>query len=342
MRIKKSYTFDDVLLVPKYSDITSRSNVDLSVDLGNNVKLTIPLISANMATISETVMVNTISKLGGLGLLHRFCPIEKQVQMFKDATVDTSNVGCSIGVKEYDKDNVAKLVDAGCKIICIDVAHGDSKLCNDMTEYVAKKYPQVLLISGNVCTGSGAKRLYNSGANVIKVNIGAGSLCTTRIETGNGMAQLTALEEVFNVAKYGDSYKRPFKIISDGACRYTGDLVKSLVYSDAVMTGNLLSATRETPGEIVEKDGKKYKIYAGSSTHKLNNIEGVVALQPYKEKSVTEIVEKLMEGLRSGCSYQGASNLEELKEDPIFVEITNSGLKESHPHALSSAEEIKK
>lgn len=337
MNIKPGLTFDDVLLVPKYSTVASRKDIDLSVDLGKGVKLKIPIISANMLNITGPKMARAIAELGGLALLHRFCPIEEQVSNFQIALQDKPEyinyIGCSIGVNEIDKEYLDKLIWAGCKIICIDVAHIHCLKGLAMTEYVAKKYPEILLIAGNIATGQAAIDLFNAGANVCKSGIGSGSLCSTRIEAGAGVPSLTALEEVFKVSQSSITNQRKFKIISDGGYRRAGDLCKGLCFSDVIMLGNLLAGTDEAPGNIITIEGKIYKEYAGSSTHKTNHIEGVAALVPVKGP-VANVVKKLMEGLRSGCSYQGAHNLEELKINPEFVSISQAGLIESHPHSV--------
>jgi IMP dehydrogenase len=351
MNVKPGYTFDDLLLVPKYSTITSRKDVNLSVDLGKGIKLNIPFVSANMQSITGAKMATTISQLGGLGLLHRFFNLDdyhKNHEMIQKEFNDIKNnslVGCSVGIKSEDKILVDTLVNEyGCKIICVDVAHGDHINCNEMVSWIAKKYPEVLIIGGNVANKYGALRLYDSGANVIKAGVGGGSLCTTRIETGNGAPQMTALENVYEASKdpnWQVTGKRKFKIIADGGIRRSGDIVKALCFADTVMIGNLFAGTDETPGKSFGgygiEGGSKYKYYAGSSTHKTNHVEGVVA-QVVCKGPVTPIIEKLIEGLRSGCSYQGVSNLDELKEDPVFYTITNAGLRESHPHALESKE----
>lgn len=361
MQVKTGYTFDDLLLVPKYSEVSSRQKVDISVNLGKDVLLHMPLVSANMKSVTEVEMAKKMILLGGLALFHRFGSDDSQIKFFKESAssyvgerIASNHVGCSVGIQESDKLLTDKLIAIGCKIICVDVAHGDHIGCNQMTSWIAKKYPEVLIISGNVASKSGALRLYNSGAHVIKVGIGGGSLCTTRIETGNGVPQLTALEEVYEASKvyeekvltdenydyspYRSSVfngERKFKIIADGGIRRAGDIVKALCFADTVMLGNLLAGTDETPGWADQgTNGKKFKEYAGSSTHKSNHVEGVIAKVPCKGP-VTPIINKLLEGLRSGCSYQGADNLEELKISPEFVSITNAGLKESHPHAES-------
>lgn len=345
MKVKTGYCYDDVLLVPKYSNITSRKNVDLSVDLGKGVKLQIPIISANMKNVTDVTMAAYLSGwLGGLPIIHRFFASQDdnvraftkaQATAYLSSANPTPWVGASIGVKESDKELAAKLVDIGCRILCIDVAHGDSKFCGDMTEYIANKYPNVLLIAGNVATGLAATYLANLGADIIKVGIGPGSLCTTRIETGNGVPQLTALDDVYqaSINPFTPGRNRKFKIIADGGLKNAGDLCKALCFSDVVMLGSLLAGTNEAPGDIMNIDGKSYKNYEGSSTHKNEHIEGVKALVECKGP-VKDIIDHLMAGLRSGCSYQGASNLEELRKNPQFVSISSAGLKESHPHSV--------
>lgn len=338
MKIKTGYTFDDLLLIPKYSEVASRADVDLSVDLGKGVKLKMPIVSANMSNVTGHQMAGVMAGyVGGLPILHRFFPTANDIVKEFELACGLANVcsgvqhpvvAASIGVQEQDLDLVERLVAGGCKVICIDVAHGDHALCRQMTSYIAKKFPKVLLIAGNVATGAAAAMLADDGADVIKVGIGGGSLCTTRIETGNGVPQLTALADV-----YARSQKRnhPFKIIADGGIRQAGDIVKALCFSHAVMLGNLLAGTDEAPGTIVNINGFPHKEYVGSSTHKHNHVEGVRAHVPCKG-SVRSVIDHLMAGLKSGCSYQGACNLEELRENPEFVTISSAGLRESYPH----------
>jgi IMP dehydrogenase len=326
MNIRQGLTFDDVLLVPKHSTLVSRKDVDTTVNLGKEIILTTPIIPANMKSVTEDEMARVITSQGGMALLHRFMSIEEQVEMFQKAKHPLT--GASVGVRPDEMQRVAALVGAGCHIICVDVAHGDSEKSIDMVQHIHKEYPAILLIAGNVATAEGALRLWKAGADVIKVGIGPGSLCTTRIETGNGVPQLTALAEVYEVRA---KMHATFTIIADGGIKNAGDLVKALCFSDAVMVGNLLAGTDEAPGEIISIDGQKYKQYRGSSTYKTNHIEGVSAMVVYKGP-VLPILTKLMEGVRSGCSYQGAKTLVELKRNPEFVLISGAGLVESHPH----------
>ena len=209
--------------------------------------------------------------------------------------------------------------ESGTKIVCIDVAHGDHERVIAETTRLANKFPDVLLIVGNVATGEGARRLADAGADVVKVGVGPGSLCTTRVETGNGVPQLTALMDVYNHLGNRDA-----KIIADGGIKKAGDVVKALCFSDAVMLGSVLAGTDESPGDVMTVGGQKYKQYAGSSTHKTNRVEGVAGLIPYKGP-MRNVLEVFKEGLQSGLSYQGCDNLVDLRDNPRFVRLSASG-----------------
>jgi IMP dehydrogenase len=357
MQIRTALTFDDVLLVPQYSDISTRSleiekpEIDLSSNLGKGINLKIPIISANMKTVTGPRMARAMAEIGGMGLLHRFTnTIQDQISDFQEAIDGYSNyvnyIGCSLGISPKDKNEelAEKLAEVGCKIFCVDVAHGHTKLVGEFTEYLAKKYPQNLLIVGNVATKEGAIYLRERGADVVKAGIGGGSLCSTRIVTGAGVPQLTALDSVLqgcivsNMAgsyRYSKHSKSYYSIISDGGIKNSGDLVKSLVFSDAVMLGNLLAGCDESPGEITEnpQTGQKFKHYKGSSTHKKTHIEGVHGLVPYRGP-LKQVIKHLLEGIASGFSYQGAHNVQELQQNAKFVQITGAGIKESYPHDI--------
>lgn len=338
MRVRQGLTFDDLLLVPQHSNVHSRSSISLTVDLGKGIELGVPIVSANMKDITEIEMAHAIADFGGLPILHRFTTVSHQVDMLRTCK---SLVGCSVGVNGGDYETACAFIDSGCSILCVDVAHGDHFLSLNMVEKIAKNHCDVLLIAGNVATAGGARRLHNAGADVIKVGIGPGSLCTTRVETGNGVPQMTALEDVFrescganrNYTERRDS-KRRFKIIADGGIRNAGDCVKALCFSDAVMLGSMLSGTDEAPGNIVMDIGTKrrFKQYAGSSTHKTNRVEGVVRHVPCKGP-VKNVLTKIAEGIQSGLSYQGCGDLDELKENPEFIQVSSAGIVESGPHS---------
>ncbi len=341
MTILEGLTYDDVLLVPKYSTVASRNDVDLSVNLGK-LRFSHPVVPANMKHVTGEKMARAITASGGLAILHRFMPIGEQltiVSCLGDA--GGKLVAVSIGVQDIDKSHLPMFYELGVRIFCIDIAHGDSKRCIEMISYMKEQFPDCTIIAGNVATGNGARRLWEAGADVVKAGVGPGSLCSTRIETGNGVPQLTALIDIHKVqqellaleraTKYPNEEKRTFPFIADGGIREAGDIVKALCFADMVMTGNLFAGCIEAPGNTVALDGITYKEYAGSSTHKTSRVEGVSALVPCKG-SYQDILTKLLEGVQSGCSYQGAHNLQELKKNPQFIRITNAGLKESHPH----------
>jgi IMP dehydrogenase len=360
LEIKEGLTFDDLLLVPQYSEVESRSKIDLTVKMGD-LSFKHPIIPANMQTVTGRDMAYAILNSGGLAILHRFMSIQEQIDIAEDVMegfVYGRRFAVSIGVQPHDLDNFARFYELGIRIVCVDIAHGDSKHCVETVQTLRKQYPKLFIIAGNVATGSGAKRLWEAGADAVKTNVGGGSLCTTRIETGNGVPTLTTLIDVANVRKeltrptneklvnigvdsrgeytanlVGDPpiINRPLYIISDGGCKNAGDLVKSLCFADMVMSGNLFAGCEEAPGATHRINGVPHKEYKGSSTHKANHIEGVAAWVPCTGK-YEDVLTKLLEGIRSGCSYQGAHNLTELKDSPAFIKITPAGLKESHPH----------
>jgi IMP dehydrogenase len=353
MTIREGLCFDDVLLVPQHNKkINSRSEVSLQVKINNRV-FNHPIIPANMKTIMSHHMAREIIHSGGLAILHRFLPLEEQLSLVKElskitpsylplenqlmSSKDKFNGAVSLGVKEEDFQNAKKFIDLNVDMFCIDIAHGDSSQCTEMVMKLKEYHSGLLVIAGNVATGSGARRLWEAGADVVKVGVGPGSLCTTRIETGNGVPQLTALMDVYETQQelrnlYANkSPMNKFKFISDGGIKNAGDIVKALCFADMVMAGNLFAGCQETPGQVISIDGRQFKEYVGSSTHKVNHIEGVAALVPVKDK-YQDILSKLLEGVRSGCSYQGVSNLQELKERPEFIRMTQAGLRESHPH----------
>lgn len=331
--IRESYCFDDLLLVPKFSTVSSRSKVDLSVKI-RDFTFKHPFIPANMKTITGKEMATEIAKSGGLAILHRFMPIEEQIETASSLVEKFGgvNIGVSVGVKENDKEYVDRFVGAGIEVICIDIAHGHSAHGVGMTKWIRGRHPNVLLIAGNVATGEGAEALWKAGADAVKIGVGSGALCSTRIMTGNGVPQMSALMEVAEVRrKLGKEIGREISIISDGGAVVPGDFTKALCYADMVMSGHSFAGCAETPSPSKMIDGVLHKEYSGSSTHKSNHIEGVIAWVPAKG-TYAETLTKLREDLQSGCSYQGAHNLTQLKRDPEFVRITSAGMKESHPH----------
>lgn len=330
IKIKEGLTFDDVLLVPKHSNIDSRSTVDVSVNI-NDIKFKHPIIPANMKSIMGKEMINAIVGNDGMGIMHRFLPWEELVYHVNYAT---DKIGFSVGVQEEDKESAKLFVDVDVNILCIDIAHGDSVKAIKMTEFIRKLSDNLIIIAGNVATAEGAINLWKAGADIVKVGVGGGSLCTTRIETGNGVPQLTALIEVAEAKLICESnLRKNLYIIGDGGIKSAGDMVKALCFCDMVMAGNIFAGCPETPGKSLCIGDNTYKEYVGSSTHKTKYVEGVSALVPTKS-SFDIVLQKMLDGIRSGCSYQGVSSLTDLKKHPEFVRITNSGLIESKPHNI--------
>lgn len=347
-KIREGLCFDDVLLVPQHSKIASRSQIDTTVKLGK-LQFKHPIIPANMSSVTGYEMALEVANSGGLAILHRFMPLEEQLEIVNKlislTTKETPNyvdhVGVSVGVQDKDYQNVKDFYSLDIRIFCIDIAHGDSQHCVKMTQFISQSFPDVFLIAGNVATGHGARRLWQAGADAVKIGVGSGSTCSTRIETGNGIPQLTALMDAYLVKEELTSIKegvynpptinKPIYIISDGGIKSAGDVVKALCFADMVMIGNLFAGCAETPGEVHIVNGAPCKEYRGSSTHKTNHVEGVVAWVPCTDKYIN-VLAKLIDGLCSGCSYQGANSLQELKDSPVFIKITSAGLRESHPH----------
>jgi len=347
-----AYTFSDVLIKPKYSEITSRSLVDISTNFGA-LHLQLPIISANMKTITEVNMARTMFMNGGFGILHRFNTIEENVQMYRatkvpikknkchchcdhhepiDKNIDSSiNVGVSVGVQEIDKKRFDSLYQEGANIFCIDVAHGHHVLVKNMIHWIRQNYPkEIMIIAGNVSTGDGAYDLADWGANVIKVGVGPGSACATRQKTGVGSPQLYALEDVYTQLKI---HGKTAKIVADGGITHVGDIAKALKFADAVMLGSMIAGTSETPGNVY-KDfaGQFYKVYGGSASaeNKGENrfVEGVMKTIPFKGK-VKYILREIEDGIRSAFSYVGANNLQQFQKKCEFIFITNNASKES-------------
>ncbi len=348
-RDKPAYTFDDVLLVPQHSKIASRADVDISTQLGG-MNLKLPILSANMDTVTEAKMAIAMSKNGGAGVLHRFARYEDQLSWFRACRRASAPVIASLGLDEYDRDNLLyhtyqteRIIDA----VCFDVAHGDHERMINMVRSTRERYPDLDIIAGNVATGSAASSLVHAGANIIKVGIGPGSVCSTRIMTGHGVPQLTAIIDVVQSLMFQSALPRAY-VIADGGIRNSGDIVKALAAgADAVMLGSLLAGTEESPGDVVMQDGQAFKSYRGMASYDVQKekragqpprVEGVSAKVPFKG-SVDHTLNVLENGIRSGLSYSGARNLDELRDLAEFVVVTQNGMRESgthHPSRLSS------
>ena len=470
--IQDSLSYDDVLLVPKFSNITSRKHVDTSSQLTRGIKINVPIISANMDTVTESATAIAMARQGGIGIIHRFLPIKEHVEevlavkrseaiiiekpytlspehtvkdakilmgqkkitgipvvdnagrfagiltrkdlMFEDnnlrviadvmtpkpdavtAPVNTSVeaakeifrenkieklplvdkngilkglitakdilkremyplaskdskgrllVGGAIGVRGDYLERAEALVNAECDVLCIDIAHGHSQTVIETIKALRERFSDVKIIAGNVATAEGTLDLINAGADAIKCGVGGGSVCSTRIVTGSGVPQFSA---VFGCAEVANDAGIP--IIADGGIKSSGDIVKALAAgASTVMLGNLLAGTEESPGQTVIKNGRKFKIFRGmagfganiSKRERENSFddisdvvpEGVEGTVPYKG-NLSEVIYQLLGGLRSGMSYCGAHTIEELWKNAEFIKITSAGMKESHPHDI--------
>jgi len=347
--MKKSLTYDDIQLIPKYSEIPSRNDIKLHTLLSKRYGLLNPIVASPMDTVCELEMAWKMYLLGGVGCIHRFNSIEEQTNIVKelynrifspDLPEVEWNVGCgippimaAIGVSEGDKDRAKSLVEAGCNILLIDVAHGHHKNVKKMLEWCKQNLDdKVDIIAGNIATKEAALDLESWGADGLRVGIGGGSLCTTRMKTGFGIPNVSSLKDVISVAKT--------PVMADGGIRSSGDISKALALgSSQVMLGSLIAGTDEAPGQIIETTNGLYKRYRGSAsletkvTHgqQTRNVEGESTTIPYKG-GVKFIVNGLIDGVKSALSYGGAQDLEHF--NPSYVLVTNSGLNEAKPHLL--------
>lgn len=340
-KIELGLTYDDILLVPQYSEIESRSHVDLGVFLHRNLKLTLPIIPANMDTIAEHKMAIAAAQAGSICFIHRFLTIEEQVKEVLEVKKLGLVVGAAVGVKESDKDRIKALIDAGADALLVDVAHGHNKLAGDMVRYL-KTVTELPIVAGNVATADGVKFLAEAGADIVKVGIGPGAACTTRIVAGSGVPQFSAILECAKAAKETNT-----PIIADGGIYTSGAITKALAAgASAVMIGKLFAGTDEATGKQVTMEGKEFKIYRGMASSAANSErsdlkvdikkyvpEGVSGVVPYIGP-VQELFDQLSGGVRSGFSYSGARNIEELQRKAKFIQVTTAGVKENNYHEM--------
>ena len=338
-KLSQGLSYDDVLLKPQYSNIRSRGDIDISTNLSNKVSLELPVIASPMDTISESRMAASMNRSGGMAILHRYNSIPEQVQLVKNSYKHSTTkpiYGAAIGISGDYLERAAELIDVGINVLCVDVAHGHHILMKEALECLKKlsKIDRVHIMAGNVATLEGINDLADWGADSVRCNIGGGSICSTRIQTGHG---LPGLQTIFECAKTD----RDVKIIADGGIKNSGDIVKALAAgADAVMVGSLLSGTYETPGDILtSQDGTKWKSYRGMASKeaqmdwrgKYSSFEGVTSRVPYRGP-VESILKDLEKGIRSGFSYSGARTLAELHSKAEFVVQTSLGLSESKTH----------
>jgi IMP dehydrogenase len=306
-------SYDDVLLVPKHGVLHSRKDADISSELVSGHRLEVPIISVNMPAVTEWNMAASIYDAGGFGILHRFNSSEESAEEYIYVTETDRNCGASFGYRDWSR--VEALYNVGCRIFCLDVAHGDHELTLAHVEEFNKQYPYCKLIVGNIATGQAGYDLIQVGVDALKVGIGPGAACRTREVTGFGVPQLSA---ILDVAELKSMYPN-VKIIADGGIKNSGDIVKALAAgADTVMIGSLLAGCDEAPnpGE-----------YYGSASHKVNGHRAPEGVHGEVERkgSVKDVIKELAWGIRSGLSYGGATNLVELRQNAEFIRVTAAG-----------------
>lgn len=342
--MKTALSFDDVLLVPGYNDIKSRSDVTLETDVAG-VDLGLPIIAANMPSVCEADMAIALADAGGMGIIHRMQSIEHQCDQVVAAAFH-GEVGGAIGIGDDWKDRTESLIGARASMICLDVAHGHQSRVMDVALEFLDSYKLPLII-GNVATGFSARHFAKEINDLdhcrvaLKVGVGGGSVCTTRIKTGFGVPTLQSVVDIYEVL---DDLNSDMSIIADGGIKSSGDIVKALAAgADAVMLGSLLAGTREAPGDVIKDDktGLKYKVYRGAASYgakkahfgEAEYVEGAERLVPYKGH-VGKTLTSLSDGIKSGLTYCGVDNITDLLDESEFVRITAAGYKESLPHGI--------
>ena len=343
--IKEALTFDDVTMTPKYSEVLP-SEVDTSTKLSPNLTLKIPLLSSAMDTVTESKMAIAIAKAGGIGIIHRNLDIKKQIEEIKKVKKLNLLVGAAVGAGPLELKRANAILKEKVDLIVVDTAHGHSKKVAEIIRVIKKKSKKITLCAGNIATAEAAKFLIKLGVDIVKVGIGPGSICTTRLVAGIGVPQLSAILEVKKGVKNNKT-----KIISDGGIKYSGDIAKALsAGADAVMIGSLFSGSKETPGKLIKKNGKLFKSFRGMGSVGAMNKgsadryfqtkqkdtskyvpEGVEGYSKYKG-DVKNIIYKLIGGLKSSMGYLGAKKVNNLKNKPNFVKITKAGFYESMVH----------
>jgi len=332
--MNKALSFDDVLLEPQFSDIGSRGVIDISNELSGEMRLSLPVISSPMDTVTEAAMAIAMNYNGGIGIIHRYNTIDEQVSLVLSAGIQ--NIGAAVGASGDFLERATALVNAGTGVICVDVAHGHHVLMRNALQVLRGGLrPGVHIMAGNVATLEGFNDLADWGADSIRVGIGGGSICSTRVQTGHGVP---TFQSVLDCAKSD----RDAKLIADGGIRTNGDIVKALAAgADFVMLGSLLAGTDESPGEMFTNDKKKYKVYRGMASSnaqkdwrgKTSAPEGISTTIPYKG-SVKQILSDMTGNIQSGFSYSGARSMQELWFNSNFIKQTSAGQFESSTHIL--------
>ena len=345
--IKEALTFDDILMLPRYSNILP-INTNIALSLTKKINLKVPFLSSAMDTVTESKMATAMANAGGIGVIHRNLKIKKQSNEIKIVKRQKLLVGAAVGTSIEDLDRTRSLLDNGVDLIVIDTAHGHSSKVLKILSKIKKLSNKTPICVGNIATGEAGKKLYNEGADIIKVGIGPGSICTTRMVAGIGVPQISAIIDVKKTLN-----KKNVKIISDGGIKFSGDIAKALAAgADAIMMGSIFAGTDESPGKKFRFKGKTYKQYRGmgsigamssgsASRYFQKNYkdkskfvpEGVEGRVEFKG-SVSKIIYQLQGGLRSSMGYIGANNLNEIKKKAKFIKITKAGFYESMVHSV--------
>lgn len=336
--------FDDILLVPQESDIKSRHSVDLSMSIGTGkreIRLDLPVIAAPMDTVCDVEMCMALSKLGGIGILHRYMSEEMLINKTRMLADGRYGFGVSVAATNGYMNLSEELYNAGARLFLVDTANGHSQYAINAVENLRAAYGDgIHIMSGNVATADGFMRLADAGADSVRVGIGGGSACTTRIVSGHGVPTLAS---IIDVEEWREVSNSTCSIIADGGIRNSGDMVKAFAAgADAVMVGSMFAGTDEAPGEIItDHNGKEAKIFRGMASYQAQkesrgNVsvsEGVSTTVPYKG-SVNHIVNQIRGGIGSGCSYSGVEELSMLSTVAEYVEVTSASINESRPHAI--------
>lgn len=337
--------FDDILLVPKPSHIETRKDIDLSMSIGyedHRIDLYLPIIASPMDTVCESAAAKVMAEYGGLGIIHRFSDNMKQSQEINSLASKKFVVGGAVGVSNGKSvlPQAQSLIFSGAKVILVDTANGHNILAVNTVREIRRAFPEIHIMAGNVSTWDGFMSLSLAGADSIRVGIGGGSMCTTRIITGHGIPTLSSIMEIYEMQ---DRLNLPTSIIADGGIRNSGDAVKAFAAgADAVMLGSLLAGHDESPGQIIEQYGKKYKQIRGMASAdaqrdyhgKISVVEGITSTVPYRGP-LGDTLNELRAGISSGCSYSGVHSLSDLQLFAEYVKVTHNSMNESLPHGKS-------
>ena len=333
---KEHIGFDDILLVPQYSEIESRKDVSLKTNLTNGLVLGLPIIAAPMDTVCEWEMVEAMDKIGGLGILHRYMTIEEQCSMVKmsRAQEGVRNIGGSVGARGSFLEDAKMLRDAGANVILIDVANGHNQNAISAVKILRKELgEEIHIMAGNVATWDGFARLAEAGADSIRVGIGGGSACTTRVVSAHGVPTLSSILDIRAKIDYTEGPA----LIADGGIRNSGDAAKALAAgAHALMIGRLFAGTTESPGEVIDNN----KVFRGMASREaqeagrgiVSGVEGISTTVPYIG-SVSNVINDFNAGLRSALSYTGVDNLIDFHTESMYNRVTSTTLNETKPHA---------